>query len=126
MSGLIQRDMLISYFRKNICLRLIKQNILQQKLSNYKASAKLITCRYNSDCDMQDMHTPKGQCSDLTEITADAIDYSSLKRLFISVQMNSCLLWIKQAIKNTTENIYKLHSNWKPLIEDIIISFGHF
>ena len=45
------------------------------------------------------MDMPENDCPELTEKTADAIDNTSLRELFVSTQMNNLGLCVKDGVK---------------------------
>jgi len=49
---------------------------------------------------LEDMDMPEKNCPELTEKTADAIDDSSLKELFVSTQMNNINLCVKAGLQH--------------------------
>lgn len=48
---------------------------------------------------MIDMDMPESDCPELTEKTADIIDDTTLKGLFITTQMNNLSICVKYALK---------------------------
>jgi hypothetical protein len=53
----------------------------------------------NTDNILTDMDMPGNDCPELTEKTADAIDNTSLRELFVSTQRNNVDLFAKAGIE---------------------------